>query len=129
MRGRSLSFFPFQLDIAFKLLLISTFLQFLSLCKIYHNTRFIKKLLFQFAWFMSKFVLKNIVLTWVTLGENSKFDTLHSFWTHYGKIHILLNVYILLYTYMLLYNVKLPFSQIAPSKSVSSLDIFLQHQR
>ena len=32
--------------------------------------------------------LKNIALTWVTLGKNSKFDTLHSFWTHYGKIRI-----------------------------------------
>ena len=25
-----------------------------------------------------KFSLKNIALTWVSLGENSKFDTLHS---------------------------------------------------
>ena len=49
MRDKSLSLFPFQFDIAFKLLLISNFLQILSLCKIYDNERFIKKLLFQFA--------------------------------------------------------------------------------
>ena len=45
---------------------------------------------------------KNIALTWLTLGKNSKFDTLHSFQTHHGKKHIFLNVYILLYTYTLL---------------------------
>ena len=69
--------------------------------------------------------LKNIALTWVTLGKNNKFDTFHSFQTHYGKIHIFLNVYyILLYTHILLYNVKLQSLQIAPSKSASSLDVF-----
>ena len=68
--------------------------------------------------------LKNIALTWVTLGKSkTNIDTLHSFQTN-GKIQIFLNVYILLYTYMLLYNVKLQSLQIASSKSASSLDVF-----
>ena len=66
--------------------------------------------------------LKNIALTWVTLGKNSKFDTLHSFQAHYGMIHKI-NVYILLY------NGKLQSLQIAPSKTATSLDIFFQQQR
>ena len=68
--------------------------------------------------------LKNIDLTSVSLGKNSKFDNLHSFSTHYSKIHIFLNVYILLRTCMRLYNDKVQSLQIAPSKSASSLDIF-----
>ena len=75
--------------------------------------------------------LKNIALTWVTLGKNRKFDTLHSFQSRYSKIHIFLNVYILLCTYMLLYNVKLQSLQIVPQKKHHPIIVgyFFQQQR
>ena len=127
MRGRSLSLFSFQF--AFKLLIISTFFKFCHYARYTTMKYLLRSYCFRLLDLCRKRNLNNIALTWVTLGENSKFDTLHSFQTHHGKIHILLNVQILLQTYMLLRIVKLQSLQIAPSKSASSLDILFQQQR
>ena len=70
MRGRSLSLFSFQFDIAFKLLLIARYTIMKDLLRSY---------CFSLLELCRKCNLKKKALTWVTLRENSKFDTLHSF--------------------------------------------------
>ena len=84
MRGRSLSLFSFQFDIAVNLSFISTFFgNFVNMQDTPHQLKdSLKSFCFSSLDLCRKLNLKNIPLTWVTLEKNNKFDTSHSF-THF----------------------------------------------
>ena len=82
MRGRSLSLFSFQFDIAFNLL-FQPFCKFCQYASTPHQMKdYLRSYCFSSLDLRQNRNLKNIALIWVTLEKNSKFDTLHSF-THF----------------------------------------------
>ena len=76
MRNKSLSLFSFQFDIAFKLLFLSIFADFVNMQDTPHQMKdYLRSYCFSSLDLCRKRNLKNIALTWVTLEKNSKLDT------------------------------------------------------